>query len=149
MPHRCTQCGYRFPDGSTAMLQGCPDCGGNKFEYIPAGREAPPPAPPADPAEDTAQRAARGAMITADELEAADPGPLQPPAAGGSDASAHERSPEAVGSVLAEQFESIRIVAPGEYELNLQELYDRDEYIISLQEDGRYIIDMANFEPRE
>jgi predicted nucleic acid-binding Zn-ribbon protein len=45
---------------------------------------------------------------------------------------------------LNQQFESIRIVAPGQYELNLMELYDRSEYIISLQEDGRYVIEVPN-----
>ena len=43
---------------------------------------------------------------------------------------------------LNEQFESIKIVEPGEYELNLMELYDREEYIISLMEDGRYAIEV-------
>ncbi|PSQ21624.1 hypothetical protein BRD04_06060, partial [Halobacteriales archaeon QS_9_67_17] len=36
----------------------------------------------------------------------------------------------------------IKIVEPGQYELNLMELYDRDEYIIALQENGRYVIQM-------
>jgi predicted nucleic acid-binding Zn-ribbon protein len=45
---------------------------------------------------------------------------------------------------LNDQFESIKITAPGQYELNLMELYDRKEYIISLQEDGRYVIEMAD-----
>jgi len=43
---------------------------------------------------------------------------------------------------LNDQFESIKIVSPGTYELNLMELYDRNEYIISLQEDGRYVIEV-------
>jgi predicted nucleic acid-binding Zn-ribbon protein len=43
---------------------------------------------------------------------------------------------------LNDQFESIKIVEPGQYELNLMELYDRDEYIISLKEDGRYVIEV-------
>jgi hypothetical protein len=43
---------------------------------------------------------------------------------------------------LNQQFESIRIIAPGQYELNLMELYDREEYIISLLEDGRYAIEV-------
>jgi predicted nucleic acid-binding Zn-ribbon protein len=43
---------------------------------------------------------------------------------------------------LNEQFESIKIVEPGEYELNLMDLYDREEYIISLKEDGRYAIEV-------
>ncbi|QLD85834.1 hypothetical protein HWV23_08890 [Natronomonas halophila] len=41
---------------------------------------------------------------------------------------------------LNDQFESIKIVEPGQYELNLMELYDREEYIIALQENGRYVI---------
>ncbi|AXR79822.1 hypothetical protein AArcMg_3586 [Natrarchaeobaculum sulfurireducens] len=45
---------------------------------------------------------------------------------------------------LNEQFESIKIVRPGEYELNLMELYNREEYIVSLQEDGRYVIDVPD-----
>jgi predicted nucleic acid-binding Zn-ribbon protein len=43
---------------------------------------------------------------------------------------------------LNEQFESIRIVSPGRYELNLMELYEREEHIISLREDGRYVIEV-------
>lgn len=43
---------------------------------------------------------------------------------------------------LNDQFESIKIIEPGQYELNLMELYDRDEYIIALQENGRYVIQM-------
>jgi predicted nucleic acid-binding Zn-ribbon protein len=45
---------------------------------------------------------------------------------------------------LNEQFESIKIVERGQYELNLMELYDREEYIISLREDGRYVIEVAD-----
>ncbi|WP_416838175.1 OapC/ArvC family zinc-ribbon domain-containing protein [Haloferax sp. DFSO52] len=45
---------------------------------------------------------------------------------------------------LNDQFESIKIVNPGQYELNLMELYDRDEYIISLKEDGRYVIEVPD-----
>ena len=41
---------------------------------------------------------------------------------------------------LNEQFESIRVLEPGQYELNLMSLYDREEYIIALQEDGKYTI---------
>ncbi|MFC7113995.1 Zn-ribbon containing protein [Natronoarchaeum sp. GCM10025703] len=45
---------------------------------------------------------------------------------------------------LNDQFESIKIVRPGEYELNLMELYDREEYIVSLMEDGRYAIEVPD-----
>jgi predicted nucleic acid-binding Zn-ribbon protein len=45
---------------------------------------------------------------------------------------------------LNQQFESIRVLEPGHYELNLMELYDREEYIIALQEDGRYRIQVPD-----
>ena len=45
---------------------------------------------------------------------------------------------------LNDQFESIRVVAPGQYELNLMELYDRQEYIIALQEDGKYTVQVPD-----
>ncbi len=51
---------------------------------------------------------------------------------------------ETVRSRLNDQFESIRIVEPGQYEINLMELYKRDEYIIELQEDGRYVIEVPD-----
>ena len=34
MPHKCTQCGREFRDGSVEILRGCPSCGGKKFLYV-------------------------------------------------------------------------------------------------------------------
>ena len=45
---------------------------------------------------------------------------------------------------LNDQFESIRVIEPGQYELNLMELYDREEYIVALQEDGKYTIQVPD-----
>ena len=42
---------------------------------------------------------------------------------------------------LNDQFEGIRILDPGQYELNLMELYEREETIIALRENGRYVIE--------
>ena len=33
MPHQCLKCGTVFEDGSSELLKGCPDCGGNRFFY--------------------------------------------------------------------------------------------------------------------
>ena len=241
MPHECTTCGRAFADGSKEMLSGCPDCGGNKFQFKPAaateqqdspagGRDpgptgtasgddpsdagtrrdlsadstawpdhgygsgsesgtdapadasvadAPPDASVADAsateveaepaaddaAEDPAQADARTDVVSPDEIAAATPeeteGTATPdapgsPATGGDDPAATptggppgsrpDDRPDLddLREELNEQFESIRIVAPGEYELNLMELYDRTEYIISLQEDGRYVIEVPD-----
>ncbi|PHQ38482.1 hypothetical protein DJ69_11320 [Halorubrum persicum] len=216
MPHQCTTCGRTFPDGSKEMLSGCPDCGGNKFQFKPASETAdeqsssgdqpsgadrqpsapdasspsaddqsPTPdspsstpdsqSPPADshpatdsrsPAadanqsdsehvrerthEDVAQASARSDVVSPDELDRAsqDVESDSPSAGPDPDAPADSEGPRPdiadLRDELNEQFESIRIVSPGKYELNLMELYDRQEYIISLQEDGRYVIEMPD-----
>ncbi|MWV63482.1 hypothetical protein GRS48_01385 [Halorubrum sp. JWXQ-INN 858] len=208
MPHQCTECGRTFPDGSKEMLSGCPDCGGNKFQFKPNGVDdenavaadptgsTEPPTPtdsteprgstdpkptrsepkptPSEPKptqsepkptaersasservsdidnEDTAQASARSDVVSPDELDRASQ--EVPPAAdesaepgSGSDPDSGQRPGiDDLRDELNAQFESIRIVSPGKYELNLMELYDRQEYIISLQEDGRYVIEMPD-----
>ncbi|WP_232686801.1 OapC/ArvC family zinc-ribbon domain-containing protein [Halobacterium zhouii] len=244
MPHQCTNCGHVFNDGSKEMLSGCPDCGGNKFQYHPGevpeepGDTEPsePPEPEGGSVSSAVGRAANRVRdaVTSDqtavrgnsppETEGVSGGAVSDssPTAGDESASASsERSnasarssggadgeepsasadqsdasgsldaPESSGASeediaqasarsdvvdrnslpdasqdgrvvkepddpedrpdidslraeLNDQFESIRIVAPGQYELNLMELYDRQEYIIALQENGRYVIEVPD-----
>jgi predicted nucleic acid-binding Zn-ribbon protein len=218
MPHQCTNCERVFPDGSKEMLSGCPDCGGNKFQFKPdsstptptlgddgdedgsdsapsqsvrPGGDAPSPDGPAsdpspppdatatsdspagrapsapeptsdtdadyieaesDPSvlgEDTAQADARRDVVTRDELDdAASPPPSADDAARTIPPDPDDE-PDGPGiddlrAELNDQFESIKIVEPGQYELNLMELYDRQECIISLQEDGHYVIEVVD-----
>lgn len=41
MPHQCLKCGKVFEEGSSQLLKGCPDCGGNRFFFTrePLGEE--------------------------------------------------------------------------------------------------------------
>jgi len=39
---------------------------------------------------------------------------------------------------------SVKIIAPGKYELNLDRLFTSDEIIIALQEDGKYVIHLPS-----
>ncbi|MFB6069688.1 MAG: Zn-ribbon containing protein [Halanaeroarchaeum sp.] len=232
MPHLCTNCGQSFPDGSKEMLSGCPECGGNKFQYLPESaldEEIPTETPPDRPGDDagvtdTVGRAATsvrdyvtrrreanesrddsaGSSAADDDQSpersdrAADPGQGEATDEP-SRASAQPRDGEAMADVddeddaqasartemvdrddlpdetisagtappgdgrvvdepdsserpdleelreeLNDQFESIKILEPGQYELNLMELYDREEHIIALQEDGRYMIEVPD-----
>ena len=196
MPHQCTNCGRGFADGSQEMLSGCPNCGGNKFQFRPEGSDSSPPTddppePPEPPGgnstvaktvgktaatvrdivgsdepsvgaesagpsddiaagatdtEDAAQASARGEIVSPDELPDHSPdGDRQVDPVGGGTESATENARERpdlkeLREELNNQFESVRVVAPGQYELNLMELYDREEYIVALQEDGHYSI---------
>lgn len=153
MPHQCTSCNRQFDDGATEMLSGCPNCGGNRFQFIPEGASAPDPgdAPPdnlieAEPdpdydpsesdwfgGEDRAQSDARSGMIDPDHLPDHVTEPEEDESDDGPDL-------EDLREELADQFGSIKIVSRGEYELNLMELYERKECIIELQENGRYAI---------
>ncbi|WP_248895791.1 Zn-ribbon domain-containing protein [Haloplanus halobius] len=214
MPHQCTNCERVFADGSKEMLSGCPDCGGNKFQFKPdsatetptlgeddsstadtpssstadtspstsasttsssptpsatdssaassaadSAASSPPPdstddedfiEAESDPSvfgEDTAQADARRSVVTRDELDdVADPAdvPTEDGAPAQSPASADAPGIEDLREELNDQFESIKILEPGQYELNLMELYDRQECIISLQEDGHYVIEVAD-----
>jgi len=221
MPHQCTNCGRGFEDGSQEMLSGCPNCGGNKFQFRPEGgdssapTEEEPPEPPEPPGanstvaktvgktastvrnlvgsnestagaesatasdtagstdstdsisagsadstdgisagstetEDAAQASARGEVVSPDELP--DHGTTerdsQTQSVAGTDGAASDATEDSrdrpdlseLREELNAQFESVKVVAPGQYELNLMELYDREEYIVALQEDGRYSI---------
>jgi len=207
MPHQCTDCGRAFDDGSTEMLSGCPDCGGNTFQFRPDGADeaeesdAEPPEPPerpgegsvaqkvgsaattvrdlvgsspsgppeptasspdADvssgdgavgPAEDAAQASARSELVSPDELPATSDRPRPsrtevsmdgptPQSQSAAEPTPREDRPDLseLRAELNDQFESIKVLEPGQYELNLMSLYDREEYIIALQEDGKYTI---------
>ena len=221
MPHRCTDCGRSFDDGSKEMLSGCPQCGGTTFQFYPDGAdptEMPPPeeTAPSEPSglsvtrtvgsaattvrelfgSDTAhERGAAGAAADAGRDTAADRSPdrtrtqdtdtrsAETPGENSAQASARgdpietlppapeeesidethrfdpptddetDRPPEEqhdrpdlseLRKELNDQFESIKVLQPGQYELNLMELYDREEYIVALQEDGRYTVQIPD-----
>ena len=206
MPHQCTTCDRLFGDGSKEMLSGCPNCGGNKFQFLPSGavdedaltaptESTSTPSEPAGSMEfgtasesgagnSTPATAADGRSTSAEESSTSDQsiidadarnpdpeGDLSPEDIAQADArstvvsdrelqtanerttgnESREQSPEepadddtpdlaALREELNQQFESIKILEPGQYELNLMELYDREEYIVALEEDGRYAI---------
>jgi hypothetical protein len=117
------------------------------------GDADPSGAPEAPAREDSAQASARTDVVSPDEIEAAashaavDDADTPPTDADGTVIEPEDDDRPDLADLREElnnQFESIKIVRPGEYELNLMELYDRNEYIISLREDGRYVIEVPD-----
>ncbi|WP_254536752.1 Zn-ribbon domain-containing protein [Halomarina litorea] len=97
--------------------------------------------PPAG--EDRAQASARSEVASPDELP--DPSERDVPPGEGRvvrEPTGERPDMSQLREELNDQFESIKILEPGQYELNLMELYDREEYIIALRENGRYVIQM-------
>ena len=118
MPHKCTQCGREFEDGSTTILRGCPSCGGKKFLYI---REA----ERHDGVLEEKSREGVALETGEDVLEVRD-----------------ERKREEIE--VFERIESIRILAPGSYELNIEKLAKSEEVVVGLEREGRYMVDILS-----
>ena len=126
MPHKCTKCGREYKDGSTEILKGCASCGGKKFLYV------------------------KEAEINKDVLEEKSMDEIAD--------ESHEEVLEVVEPKskkeveMFDRVETIRIVAPGSYELNLEKMAKTDERIVSVGKEGSYIIDlmsMAKEEPKK
>ena len=115
--------------------------------------------------EDDAQQNARNQIIESDELEGRNMNDVEsiketfgsnepdPERDGNQSKEEQEESdkehtpvtdPDAVRNELTNQFESIRILEPGEYELNLRGLYEQENRIIRVKEDGRYVIQLGD-----
>ncbi len=118
MPHKCTQCGREFEDGSTRILKGCPSCGGKKFLYI---REA-------ERHDDVLKEK------TIDEI-ARDTG---------EDVLEVKRDRRKEEIEVFERIESIRILGPGSYELNIEKLARSDEVVVGLEKEGKYVVDILS-----
>ena len=117
MPHKCTKCGREYKDGSTEILKGCASCGGKKFLYV---KEA-------ELNRDVLEE--KSIEEIADEsheevLEVSDPSKKQ--------------------VEMYDRVETIRIVSPGSYELNLEKMAQTDERIVSVGKEGSYIIDLMS-----
>ncbi len=121
MPHKCTRCEGIFKDGAAIILNGCPKCGWNKFLYV---RDA-----VAKEQASSIPSPASKFIKEVDELL-------------GSKAAKPESKtkPEETG----ERVESVRILSPGSYELNLESLLERNEIVMALKEDGTYLVHLPS-----
>ncbi len=135
MPHKCTRCENLFKDGAAIILNGCPKCGWNKFLYV---REESKDAEPAA------------------KIAGTDTGQISPEASNfikevDEILGIKEQKPEIKESIapteqkeIGERIESIRILSPGQYELNLESLLERKEIVMALKEDGTYVVNLPS-----
>ncbi|MGA2934031.1 MAG: Zn-ribbon domain-containing protein [Methanomicrobiales archaeon] len=122
MPHKCTKCGREFKDGSTEILKGCPSCGSKKFLYIREEHRH------RDVLEE--KTISEIAKETNEEvLEVVD-------------------DSSKAGDVRG-KIESIRILSPGSYELNLKKLAESNDMVVGLGKDARYMVDISSMGKKE
>jgi len=118
MPHKCTKCGREYKDGSTEILKGCASCSGKKFLYV------------------------KDTEINKDVLEEKS---IEEIARETHEEILHVVEPRTKQEVeMFDRVETIRIVSPGTYELNLEKMAQGDERIVSVGKEGNYIIDLMS-----
>lgn len=127
MPHKCTRCENIFKDGAVEILNGCPNCGWNKFLYV----HDEPGAVQESTAKGEEEQPAKKFLKEINEL-------LTDQGIKVDEVEKIEQEPE------DERIESIRIMGPGSYELNLEALLERKEIIMALKEDGTYMVHLPS-----
>ena len=116
MPHQCVRCNTYYPDGAAEILKGC-NCGARLFFYIKKkdieyGKE----------------------LLT--NLTEEDKINIEKDVA--EVLSIREEEPD---TPVVLDLESIRVVKPGKFEIDLVHLFKKDPLIIKLEE-GKYMIDL-------
>ena len=117
MPHQCVRCGNMFPDGSKDLLSGC-SCGSKFFFFMKKAR-----------LEESQNISAKLTSKDREQIEK-----------DVEDIVDYKLKGE--GPVFLD-IESIRILKPGQYELDLVDLFRKKPLVYKL-EDGKYIIDLVS-----
>lgn len=118
MPHQCVRCNAFYEDGSTEILKGCP-CGGKLFFFIKKEKLK------------ELKEQNKDIKLTDDEKKQIEEDIFE---LAGSEI---DRSKPVVLDL-----EAIRVLKPGQYELDLVHLFKKEPLIFKL-EDGKYMIDIA------
>lgn len=117
MPHQCVKCGHIFPDGSNELLHGCSKCSGRFFFFVKK--------------KDISKAKEFTYNLSEDEKEQME-----------------EDVFDIIGVKDVEQpvvldFEAVRVIKPGKYELDLVDLF-KDKPLVYKLDDGKYMIDLAS-----
>src|SRR3989344_6846960 len=115
MPHRCVRCNTMYDDTANEILKGCP-CGARLFFYVKKKHLEESEKLVANMSDDQKKQ------IESDVFDIID------------------AAPEDDKPVILE-FESINVLSPGKYEIDLVHLFKKDPVIFKVGE-GKYVIDI-------
>jgi len=119
VPHQCVKCGEFYDDGSEEILQGC-SCGGKLFFYVKKDKI------------EEAKKEVRKLNLTEKDKEQIEKDVF--------DIIGTEIDKD---SPVILDIESIKILKPGQYELDLVNLFKKKQPLIYKLEDGKYMIDLV------
>lgn len=123
MPHQCVKCGTFYDDGSSAILKGCntDKCSGKLFFYVRKERV----------------EALKNEKSSVANLSKKEKTQIEKDVYDllGTDID--------TDTPIVLDLESINIVGPGKYELDLVNLFEKKQPLIYRLEDGKYMVDIA------
>lgn len=117
MPHQCIRCSKLYEDGASEILKGC-SCGARLFFFIRKEKL------------DQARKEIQQTLKEVDKVQVEN------------DVLNMIGANEESTPVILD-FESVRVLKPGKYELDLVHLFKGDPLIFKLA-DGKYVIDVAS-----
>jgi uncharacterized protein len=121
MPYKCVHCGKLYDDGSQAVLKGCDNCSRKFFFYI---------------RKDQLEKI----KITAEENIELDT----------NEKVQIEHDVREIAGLEDEEmpvfldFESVRVIKPGKYLLDLGKLFESGKPKVYKMEDGKYVVDLSS-----
>lgn len=121
MPHQCVHCSKIIEVGSKEILDGCSKCGSRFFFYI---------------RDEVAQRMKEQAQVPLQEFSPAQKEKVE------SDVRDILKVEDEEEPVILD-IESVRVTAPGKYEIDLVSLLNRKPIVFKLEE-GKYMIDVES-----
>lgn len=120
MPYKCVHCSKMYEDGSEAVLKGCGECGRKFFFYI-----------------------------RKDQLERIKEHSEENIELGTTEKKQIEQDIREISGFEDEEvpvfldFESVKVVKPGKYVVDLANLFSMDKPRVYKLEDGKYIVDLS------
>lgn len=121
MPYKCVHCGNLLEDGAAELLTGCPGCKSKFFFYIKKEK-----------LDELLKKQSLSPELSSEEKRQIE-----------------EDIRDIVGAENEEvpvflDFESIKVIKPGKYLLDLAKLFEMGKPKVYQLEDGKYIIDLSS-----
>ncbi len=114
MPHQCLKCDSTYDNTSDVIIKGCPNCGSKLFLYIKKIPEEKKEIELTKTEKDIIMKEVEG-FVDVEELD----------------------------EPIVLKLENIRVVGPGKYEIDINQLMKKEKPIIYKVQDGTYVIDLA------
>lgn len=122
MPHQCVHCSKIYPDAAPELLKGC-ECSSHFFYYIK---------------KELADKAQEHVQEKIEQLDNVDKKQVE------KDVREIMGIEEKEDVPVILDLESIRVLQPGKYELDVVNLFSKKRPLIYKLEEGKYVIDLAS-----